>query len=223
MVVWCVESLFYYFVRIYHIIDWTGGGEGEGYPSIGSRSLWRVPKTLSPNSHVAINSLLLPSCIVLSRIIMNHLFSSLLLLVVATFGIIASVDGFATPSLQQLGGISGGKVLRQPFFCEHPNYIRDISLSIISNMPALLYMYIKFHHIHYWCIQIFTTLNKLRIKLCHLPKTSTRCINYSSYSSIITTPLLLLLDIPTNGQSSQIWHLLTGSLRCQNCTRARQA
>lgn len=202
MVVWCVESLFYNFVRIYHIIDWTGGGEGEGYPSIGSRSLY---VTCSENAFPTLSLLLsTPSSFLRAsyyRIIMNHLFSSLLLLVVATFGIIASVDGFATPSLQQLGGISGGKVLRQPFYCEHSKLLSGIiSLSIISNMPALLYMYIKFHHIHYWCIQIFTTLNKLRIKLCHLPKTSTRCINYSSYSSIITTPLLL--DILTNGQSS---------------------
>ena len=89
-----------------------------------------------------INSLLLPSCIVLSRIIMNHLFSSLLLLVVATFGIIASVEGFATPSLQQLGGISGGKVLRQPFFCEHPKLLSGIFLYRLSLTCLLCYTYI---------------------------------------------------------------------------------
>jgi hypothetical protein len=51
---------------------------------------------------------------------MNHLFSSsLLLFVVATLGIIASVEGFSTPSSQLLGGITGGKLgffLRRSFF-----------------------------------------------------------------------------------------------------------
>jgi hypothetical protein len=50
---------------------------------------------------------------------MNHLFSSLLLFVVATLGIIASVEGFTTPSSQLLGGISGGKLsfsFVDPFF-----------------------------------------------------------------------------------------------------------
>lgn len=90
---------------------------------------------------------------------MNHLFSSLLLFVVATLGIIASVDGFTTPSSQLLGGISGGKLgfsFVDPF-CEY--YDKRSIDSLAPTRSTAIYIYIYNSVLYYCCCALSLTTN----------------------------------------------------------------